>query len=152
MPFKPTSSLCSSSTSSLHSPLNGQETLHGEDPSTTITFQRACEIVSGCQRILQEWNERWGTGANFSYRALNSFLDIGPTKVPADRVEGELADMFRRGREALLKLESIAFVDLQSIQSDEFQNFWIETFRVVEGLSERVTQVDTLLRLRLDTH
>jgi hypothetical protein len=67
-------------------------------------------------------------------------------------VEGELADMFRRGREALLKLESIAFVDLQSIQSDEFQNFWIETFRVVEGLSERVTQVDTLLRLRLDTH
>jgi hypothetical protein len=72
--------------------------------------------------------------------------------VPVDHVEGELADMFRRGREALLKLELIAFVDLQSIQSDEFQNFWIETFCVVEGLSEQVTQVDTLLYLCLDIH
>jgi hypothetical protein len=96
---------------------------------------------------LQEWNRRWGTGANFSHRAANAFLGIGLVKVPADRARGEILDMIRKGREALLQLESIALIDLRSIQVDKFPGFWIETIRVVEGLHERVARADAVLQL-----
>jgi hypothetical protein len=73
--------------------------------------------------MLQEWNRRWGTGASFSHRAANAFLGIGFIEVPADHARGEILDIIRKGREALLQLESIAIIDLRSIQADEFQSF-----------------------------
>lgn len=115
-----------------------------------VTFQDAHEFIANGQKTLQEWNGRWGTGGNFLHRAANALLGIGLVKVPADRARGELLDMVRKGREVLLQLESIAFVDLHSIQVDEFQDFWIKTIRVVEGLYERVAQADAVLQLRLD--
>jgi hypothetical protein len=75
-------------------------------------------------------------------------LGIGLVEVPADRARGEILDIIRKGREALLQLESIAFIDLSSIQADKFQSFWIETIRVIEGLKERVTRADAALEPR----
>jgi hypothetical protein len=99
--------------------------------------------------MLQEWNRRWGTGASFSHRAANAFLGIGLVEVSADRARGEVLDIIRKGREALLQLESIAFIDLRSIQADEFRSLWIESIRVIEGLNERVTRADAALEPRL---
>jgi hypothetical protein len=48
-------------------------------------------------------------------------------------------------------LESIASIDLQSIQAADFPNFWIETVRVVSGLNERIAHADAVFRLPLDT-
>lgn len=75
------------------------------------------------------------------------FLGTGLVEVPADRTRGEILDIVRKGREALLELESIAFIDLRSIQPDEFQSLWKETFRVVHQINERVT--DEALQPRL---
>lgn len=85
------------------------------------------------------------------HRASDAILGIGLVKVPADRAREEILDTVRKGREALLQLKSIAFIDLRSIKVDEFQGFWIETIRVFEGLHERVAQADVVLRLRSDT-
>jgi hypothetical protein len=115
-----------------------------------VTFHDGHEFIANGQKVLQEWNKRWGTGANFMHRAANGFLGIGLVKVPADRARGELLDMVRKGREALLQLKSIAFIDLRSIQIDEFRDFWIDTIRVIEGLNERVAQADLALRLHYD--
>jgi len=70
--------------------------------------------------------------------------------MPADRVEEELMVIVRKGRESLLQLESIAFVDLCSVQANEFRTFWIDAVRVIQGLSERLAQADTVLRLHSD--
>ena len=70
-------------------------------------------------------------------------------QVPADRALEELTEMIRKGREALLQMESIALIDLRSIHVDEFRDFWINVVRVVEGLYERVAQAEAVLQLRL---
>jgi len=86
-------------------------------------------------------------GINFLHRAANAFLSINP---PVDRrIQKEILDMAQKGRQALLQLESIAFVDFSSIQIDDFPGFWIETMRVMEGLNERVAQADAVLQLCL---
>ena len=59
--------------------------------------------------------------------------------------------MIRKGKQALLQLESIAFVDLQSIQAADFQDFWIETIRVIEGIHERIAHANAALQLCLDS-
>jgi hypothetical protein len=66
-----------------------------------------------------------------------------------DRARGEMLDIIRKGREAILQLESIAFIDLRSIQADEFRSFWTETIRVIEGLNEQVTRAGAALEPRL---
>ena len=63
------------------------------------------------------------------------------------RSRGELLDMVGKGREALLQLETIAFIDLRSIQADELRNIWIDVIRVAEGLCERIAQVVAALQL-----
>ena len=73
------------------------------------------------------------------HQAANAFLSISLVEVSADRAHKEVLDIVRKGREALLQLESIAFVDLHSIQADEFQSLWIESICVIEGLNEQVT-------------
>ena len=70
--------------------------------------------------------------------------------MPANLVEEELMVIVQKGRESLLQLESIAFVDLRSVQANEFRTFWIEAVRVIQGLSERLAQADTVLHLRSD--
>lgn len=105
-----------------------------------VTFH---DFLANGQKILQEWNRRWGTGASFSHRAAKAFL--GPVEVPADRVRGEILDSRRNGREVLLQLESIAFIDLRSIQADkydEYRSLLLETIRVIEGVIERNTRAD----------
>lgn len=115
---------------------------------TTVTFKDAHEFLANGQKTLQEWNRRWGTGAAFVHRAANAFLGIGLAKLPEDPTHEEVLDMVRKGRQALLQLESIAFIDLRSTQVDDFPGFWIETMRVVQGLNERVAQADAVLQLR----
>jgi hypothetical protein len=141
----PTSSSRSSSRS-VEDPHDDVDTLLTARPVTTVTFRDAHELLSNSRKMLQEWNIRWGTGASFSYRATNAFLGIGPLEIPADRTRGEILDLIRKGRRALLQLESIAFIDLRSIKPDEFQGFWIEAVRVIEGLNERVTRADVALQ------
>ena len=147
---RPTSPSQSSSRSIKNSPHNHDETPLTPCPSTTVTFEDARELLANGRKTLWEWNRRWGTGANFTHRAANAFFGIGPVKVPADLAREEIKDMIRKGREALLQLESIALIDLRSIQADEFRGFWIETIRIIEGLHERVAQADVVLQLRLD--
>jgi hypothetical protein len=134
----------------LSSPSLSPTVIQSPRVSTSVTFQDALEIVSVGQETLQEWNKRWGTGANLSHRAVNSFFNVGLIKVPAERARGEITDMVRRGREVLLRLESIGFIDLHSIRANEFQDFWIKAIRVIEGLHERVAQADVVLQRHLD--
>jgi len=137
------SSPASPSTSSIKvfkNPENNDETFHSRSPLKTLTFQDTHAFVANAQRTLQEWNRRWGTSANFWHRAM---------QVPADRALEELTEMIRKGREALLQMESIALIDLRSIHVDEFRDFWINVVRVVEGLYERVAQAEAVLQLRL---
>jgi len=108
-------------------------------PSSTMKHQDALKIIANAQKTLQDWNTRWGTIANFSSRIFN-------TPDRADSTHGELMAMIRKGREMLLQLKSIAFVDLKSIRADDFPNFWIETFRAAEGIHERVAHADAALR------
>lgn len=89
--------------------------------------------------MLWEWNRQWGTGANFSHRAKNALRGISLVKVPAARGRGEILDMAQKGRNALAQLESITFIDLRSIQVDDFPGFWMEFIRVSEELHDRVT-------------
>ncbi len=86
-------------------------------------------------------------GINFLHRAANVFLSINP---PADRrIQKEILDMAQKGRQALLQLELIVFINFSSIQIDDFLGFWIETMCVMEGLNEQVTQADAVLQLCL---
>ena len=48
------------------------------------------------------------------------FLGISLVEVPVDCTCGEMLDIIRKGREAILQLESIIFIDLLSIKADEF--------------------------------
>ena len=48
------------------------------------------------------------------------FLGISLVEVPVDCTRGEMLDIIRKGREAILQLESIIFIDLLSIKADEF--------------------------------
>jgi hypothetical protein len=110
-----------------------------------VTFQDAHEFLANGQKTLWEWNRRWGMGANFSCQAKNALRGIGLVKVPAACGCGEILDMAQRGRDALAQLESIAFIDLRSIQVDDFPGLWIEFIRVSEGLHDRVAQADAVL-------
>ena len=139
-----------SSSRSIKNPHNDDETPLTPCPSTKVTFQDAREFLANGQKTLKEWSRQWGTGTSFSHRAAKAFCGIGLVKVPEDRARGEVLDIIRKGREALLQLESITSIDLRSIQADEFRAFWIETIRVTNGLSERVAQADAVFRLCLD--
>jgi hypothetical protein len=77
-------------------------------------------------KCCKEWNERWGSSATFSRRPADAFFGIDLVGVPADRARGEILDIIRKGRKVLLQLESIAFIDLCSIQADEFQSLLID--------------------------
>jgi hypothetical protein len=92
---------------------------------------------------LEELSKRCGTFPEFPFQAASAWLEI--------RAGGDLVAMIQKGREVLLQLESIASIDLQSIQAADFPNFWIETVRVVSGLNERIAHVDAVFRLPLDT-
>ncbi len=142
------SSPSQSSSRSIEKPHNDDETLLTPRPPTTVTFQDAQDFLANGRKMLREWNRQWGTGADFSYRAANAFLGIGLVEVPADRARGEIPDIIKKGREALLQLESIAFIDFGSIQVDDFPGFWIETMHVIEGLKEQVTRADAALEPR----
>jgi hypothetical protein len=111
-------------------------------PRAIASFKDANEIIASAQKMLHEWNKQWGTVASFSFRVVDAFLDFGLIKMPADRARGELMAMVQKGREALLRLGSIAFTDTQSIRGDNLQQFC----RVVEGLHERVAHAEAVLR------
>jgi hypothetical protein len=138
----------SSSSSSSENPHNDDETLLAPWPLKTVTFQDAQEFVANGQKTLQEWNRRWGSGAIFSHQAANALLGIGLVKVPPDRARREILDVIRKGRDALFQLESIAFIDLGSIQDDEFRGFWAEAIRVIFGLHERVAQAEAVFQFQ----
>ena len=112
-----------------------------------ISFQDAREIVANGRKILQEWNKRWGSVANFSFRAVNVFLKFGHTTADYQYAHRELLAIVQKGREVLSQVESIAFINLQSIKVEEFPDFWIETLRVVEGLHEQMSVAKAVLRL-----
>jgi len=140
------SSPSQSSSRSIENPHNDDETLLTPRPLTTVTFQDVRDILANGQKMLQEWDNRWGTSAIFSHRAANAFPGVGLVKVPADCTRGELLDMVGKGREALLQLETIAFSDLCSFQADELRNVWNDVIRVAEGLCERIAQVVAALQ------
>ena len=114
-----------------------------------VSVQDAHDFIANGWKMLEEWNRWWGTGDSFSHRVANVFLDIGLIEVSADCACGEMLDMIRKGRKAISQLESIVFIDLHLIQADEFQNFWIETIYVIEGLNEQVTRAGAALEPHL---
>jgi hypothetical protein len=117
-----------------------------------ITLQDAHKIVTNGQKTLQDWNKRWGAvTTTFSFRVVNTILELGLGKVPAISAHGELMAMIRKGKQMLLQLESIAFIDLQSIQAADFPDFWVETIRVIEGIHERIAHANAALQLCLDS-
>jgi hypothetical protein len=133
--------------------------------TTPLSFRDARKAVADGQKLLQEWNERWGTTlSNFSSRAanLNAYFASGPPvkKVPVpveeedrDRAptREEIRTVIRNGREALLRLESIAYLDFRTVEAgDDFATFWMDAIRVVEGLHEQVARADVVLRLCSD--
>jgi hypothetical protein len=135
-------------------PLNRQaaakKKLHNDDETFHIpcSFHDALEFVANGQKLLQEWIKRWGTGAGFSHRAANLYLGTGLVKAPADRAiaRGELQEMVRKGMDALLLLDYAAFIDLRSIQIDEYRHLLIQTLRLIEELTERLTRAEIALR------
>src|ERR1700722_3835217 len=155
VPICPTSpaSPPKSTHSSGHPRDKDDDTTRRSCPSATIiTLQDAHEIVANGQKTLQEWNKRWGAvTTTFSFRVINTVLEFGLGKLPAINAHGELMAMIRKGKQALLQLESIAFVVLQSIQAADFQDFWIETIRVIEGIHERIAHANAALQLCLDS-
>jgi hypothetical protein len=130
--------------SSRDSPNKDGDTRSLPRPSA-LSFQDAHKIVANGQKMLQEWNRRWGSVTNFV------FLEFGGIDMPADRARGELMAMIQDGRLALLQLESIASIDFKSIPSDDFRHFWIDAVRVVEGLHERIAIASALLQTHSDT-
>jgi hypothetical protein len=101
---------------------------------TTPNFQGAHDLLANSRKTLREWDRRWGTGTIFSHRAADAFVSIGLVEVRSDRAREETVDMIQKLKEALSQLESVAFIDLRSIQLDEYQSFWIECIRVIQGL------------------
>ena len=85
--------------------------------------------------------------SSFSFRAVNTFHEFSFIKMPTETACGELMATIQEGREALLQLESIAFVDSRSIQADDSPNFWLGVIRIVEGLTERISHADAVLQL-----
>ena len=71
--------------------------------------------------------------------------------MPADGARRELTTIIQKGREVLLQLESISFVDFQSIPADDFQDFYIEMVHVIEGLHERCALARAVLEMCFDT-
>jgi hypothetical protein len=93
-------------------------------------------MVANAQKTLQEWNRRWGT--DFLFKATYTLLEFGHVKVSVDRVRGEITAMVLKGKEALHHLQSVAFIDTQSMQGGDIPNLWIEAYRVMEGLHEQI--------------
>ena len=58
--------------------------------------------------------------------------------------------MVKRGREAILQLKSIAFLDLQSIQANDLLNFWasfwVDAINVVDVIHERIAHASSVLQ------
>lgn len=75
-------------------------------------------------------------------RDANAFL----FKPPADLALGEVKALVEKGREALVQMKSLAFVDIQSIQRDDYPNFWMEVVSVIEGIQERLVQAIEVLQ------
>ena len=85
--------------------------------------------------------------SSFSFRAVHTFHEFGFVKMPTETARGELMATIQEGREALLQLESIAFVDSRSIRADDSPNFWLGVIHIVEGLNERISHADAVLQL-----
>ena len=133
------------SSSDLHD--KGDDNLCVPCPSAVVSLNDAHSFVSNGQKVLQDWNRRWGTMSSFSFRAVNTFHEFGFIKMPTETARGELMATIQEGREALLQLELIAFVDSRSIQADDSPNFWLGVIRIVEGLTERISHADAVLQL-----
>jgi hypothetical protein len=119
-------------------------------PSAVVGLQDAHEIVANCQKMLQEWNKRCGPVAKLRIRAANGSLKINKVEPPTDFARGELMVMVKRGREAILQLKSIAFLDLQSIQANDLSNFWasfwVDAINVVDVIHERIAHASSVLQ------
>jgi hypothetical protein len=117
---------------------------------TPVSFQDARKIIADGQKMLQEWNKRWGTTiSEFSFRTVNASLEFGGLvkMTPVDHARGEIMTMIRNGREVLLQLKSIAHLDFQSVPAGDFPNFWMETVRVIEGLHEQIAHADVAVQM-----
>lgn len=81
---------------------------------------------------------------------MNASLKINKVKLPTDFVHRELMVMVRMGREVILQLKSIAFIDLKSIQADDFSNFWasfwVDAINVVDVIHERIAHTSSVLQ------
>jgi hypothetical protein len=142
----PTSPALSSISSSGDSHNNDDDSICIPCTSAVIGLKDAHRFVANGQKVLQEWNRQWGTTSSFLFRAVNTFHEFGFVKMPADKAREELMATIQKGREALLQLESIAFIDPHSIQDDS-PNFWLGLIRIVEGLTERISHTDAVLQL-----
>ena len=114
---RPTSPTLSSTGTSIDSQPKRDALCTPPCPSTLVSFHDARKIISSGQKVLQEWNRQWESLANFLFRAVNAFLELGLIKLPVDRARGELMTMIQNGRRALVQLESIAYCMLISSQS-----------------------------------
>ena len=67
--------------------------------------------------------------------------------MPVDHACGEILAMIQKGRDALLDLETIAYIDLHSVKHKDFPNFFIEMVCIIEGLHEQIAHADEVLQV-----
>jgi hypothetical protein len=115
-------------------------------PSSIVKLQDVSEHTINAQKTFQEWDIKWGTLAKFSFQT-NTLGDSGSSKVPVGSIHSGLIALVTMGNETLRGLKSVPFAGLQSTQADT----WLEVFRVVEGILERVTHITVALKSHLDT-
>jgi hypothetical protein len=100
--------------------------------------------------MVQEWKSRWGSLANLSFRDAIAFLELGVIKVPVERACEELSTIIKDGDGVLSRLESIAYIDFQSIPAGGFPTLYVEILHVTKHLHEQIAQAKMVLQAYLD--
>ena len=68
--------------------------------------------------------------------------------MPVDRARKEMANMIRDGKASMLRLESVAYTDFHSTQSDDIPNLLLKYVRVIEGFHERIAVANVVRQRR----
>jgi hypothetical protein len=145
-PISPTLSLISGS-GGLCNGTNDNVPCPPELAGQTISFRDADDAVANARKILQDWNNRWGSFPFVSSRGAEALRGSEGVKMPLTRAYYELRSMRRIGRVGLLRLRSIACIDTQSIPVDRLPDFWREVYYIMECLLELILRAELLLEI-----
>lgn len=113
----------------------------------TVSFQDADNAIASGRKIVQDWNNRWGSFAFVSSQGAEALRESEGVKMPPGDAYHELKCMRRMGRVGLFRLRSIACIDTQSIPVDRVPEFWKEVYYTMECLLELILRAELLLEV-----